>query len=73
MCRVETLSYDWRTRTGEVHFPQHNCCDMSGCNDVFVAIDPEVRMIRTFTGGKHDTVYKKYVSDSPDWTVLVPR
>jgi len=73
VCRVQHLSYDFRTRTGELHFPECNCCDMGGAVALFRAIDPDVRLIRTFAGGRPDTVYRFNVGDSGEWSAFLPR
>ena len=58
-CEVLRLSYDFASRAGIVEFPENDCCDMDGAITVFSAIDPEVISIRTYAGGKKDTVYRK--------------
>ncbi len=70
MCSVESLSYDFRTREGRLEMPDGNCCDMEGAVGLFTAIDPKAETIRTFAGGKPDTVYRKDAGDTPGWAAL---
>jgi hypothetical protein len=67
---LESLDYDFRTRTGQLHFPAGDCCDMAGAIEVVTAIDPKAEVIRTYAGGEEDPSYKKNVGGSPDWTAL---
>jgi hypothetical protein len=55
MCFVDSVSYDFATRTGTAHLG--GCCDMRGCIKLFAAIDPDVEKINTFDHGKPDTSY----------------
>jgi hypothetical protein len=58
-CRVQQLQYDFHTKTGRLDFPEANCCDMTGAVGIFMAIDPEVRVIDTYAGGKADVLYRR--------------
>lgn len=69
VCKVKTLSYDFRTGVGEIHFPPFHCCDMDGCIKLFTAIDPKVKDIQTYSGEKMDTRYT-YSFDEGRW---IPR
>lgn len=70
MCEVVSLSYDFRTRTGELYLPDSNCCDMTGCLELFEAIDPSVVAIETRSGNRADTAYRKV---GVDWKAFGPR
>jgi hypothetical protein len=56
-CEVESIEYDFQTRSGIVRMPWMNCTDMMGCIRLFEAIDPEVRSIQTLEAGHPDTQY----------------
>jgi hypothetical protein len=68
-CSVSSLSYDFVTRSGELHFPPDCCCDATGAIALFVGIDPGVRLIRTYAGDEADTVYQKRAGR---WTAYNP-
>ena len=57
MCSVRGLIYDRASRTGRLYMTANHCCDMSGCLDIFKAIDPAVRHVKTFMGEDPDTQY----------------
>jgi hypothetical protein len=69
-CRVIGVSYDYGQRLGRLDMPPVNCCDMSGCLGLFLAIDPDCAKIETFTGGKPDTAY---VRRPAGWEAIDPR
>jgi hypothetical protein len=71
VCRVQQLSYDFRTWTGRLDFPAGNCCDMSGAISIFTAIDPDVRVIETFAGGNADTIYRLSGEGRGEWEALM--
>lgn len=57
-CYVSHLSYDFESRSGELHMGELSSTDMRGCIELFKAIDPEVREIRTYRAvGRADTSY----------------
>jgi hypothetical protein len=58
-CRLISLTYDFRTRTGQVYLFEGDCCDMTGCVTLFEGIDSEVTAVDTFAGDKADAVYRK--------------
>lgn len=58
-CYVSSLFYDFDVRYGRLHMGEGSCCDMTGCIDLFMGIDPECRLIDTFQKcGKSDTMYR---------------
>ncbi len=57
-CHIRSLSYDFETKTGQMDFPELNCCDMEFAIGVFLKIDPRAVAIDTFAGGKPDTRYR---------------
>lgn len=59
VCEVESIEYDFRTRTGRLLMPRQNCCDMDGCIEFFKQIDPLVEVIYTQSDGIRDTSYRK--------------
>jgi len=67
-CRVRNLAYDFESRTGRLDMPPVCCCDMSGCINLFRAIDPDVRRIETYSGGLRDTFYERNGEDQ--WRAL---
>lgn len=72
MCRVQRLEYDFEARTGYLYLPPHNCVDMTGCIDLFTALDPDVQHIRTMAGRREDTGYLRgadgeWHSYAPAW------
>jgi hypothetical protein len=69
-CSVLGISYDFALRTGDIHFPGGCCCDMQGCVAFFLSIDPEVRLIRTWSGDRRDTAYSSGLSGRRSWTAL---
>jgi len=57
-CYVSRLSYDFESRSGELHIGETSSTDMRGCVELFKAVDPEVVEIRTYRAGeKPDTSY----------------
>jgi hypothetical protein len=68
-CCIEDLTYDFRTREGQIHFPRLNCCDMSGCIRLFQGIDPRVQAIQTFNGDGPDT---RYTLTGGRWVAQTP-
>lgn len=69
MCEVVSLVYDFRRRTGELYLPDANCCDMTGCVELFEAIDPKVVAIDTRSGDRADTAYRK---EGAEWKAFLP-
>jgi hypothetical protein len=67
MCSICRMSYDWLTRTGELHFPEGSRCDMTGALELFKAIDSRVRAIRTFAGAKSDAIFFKRGKEWQTW------
>ena len=66
-CCVLTVRYDYRTRHARLDMEDGDCCDMTGCIAFFKAIDPQVRMIETFSGPERDT---SYVKQGDSWRVI---
>ena len=64
-CSVLSMAYNFTTRTGKLFMVEGDCCDMSACIEFFMRIDPLVLQIRTFSGGKKDTAYKR--REDRDW------
>jgi len=69
MCRVNNLTYNFLTHSGELFLPEFNCCDMTGCRTLFESIDAQVTEIRTYAGNERDTMYRK-VDD--EWKAFCP-
>jgi hypothetical protein len=59
-CAPLELTYDFQTAAGQLFMADGHCCDMQGCIGVFLAIDPHVSAIATFSGIDKDTVYTRY-------------
>lgn len=68
-CEVVSLTYDFCSGTGELFLPDRNCCDMTGCVKMFESIDPQVSTIKTYSGDKPDTAYRK---EGAEWKALRP-
>ena len=59
-CNANSLKYDFTRHTGELYIEDgEEGCDMHGCITFFESIDPNVRLIHTFSGNEPDTVYWK--------------
>jgi hypothetical protein len=69
VCRVVDLSYDFRKRRGCISLAAGNCCDGTGCLELFLRIDPMVQEIHTFAGGEPDTIYER---TSGRWKAHIP-
>jgi len=69
MCRVNNLTYDFQTHSGELFLPESNCCDMTGCKALFESIDSQVIEIKTHAGNDPDVVYRK---TNDGWKALLP-
>lgn len=59
MTCVSAMSYDFRTRTGQLTMPDLCCTDMGGCIRLFTAIDPDVVRIEAISGDAIDTLYSR--------------
>jgi hypothetical protein len=70
MCDVIRIEYDFEWCIGTAHFAEHNCCDMSGCINLFKRIDPYVKRIITFAGQQQDTWYK--INAAGEWEAFLP-
>jgi hypothetical protein len=69
VCKVESLSYDFTSRAGVLRMPDQNCCDMGATVKLFTGIDPDVMIIRTFSGERPDTEYHLTASG---WEAFMP-
>ena len=58
-CFVETVAYDFQHLRGTVWVSSSGCTDMGGCIAFFERIDPNVRLIETFSDDKADTTYRR--------------
>lgn len=59
-CYVISLYYNFFAQRGNLYLPEGNCCDMTGCLELFKEIDPNVKDIHVFSGDELDTIYTKY-------------
>jgi hypothetical protein len=59
MCNVDKIVFDVDQRLGELWLPEMNYPDMSSTIKNFTSVDPEIRLIQTFVGGKLDIAYVK--------------
>lgn len=59
MCNIDRVAYDATNRNGYLFVPEDNYPDMASTIKCFTSMDPECCVIRTFVGGKEDTVYVK--------------
>lgn len=69
-CFVKSISYDYDAKRGRLNMEERNCCDMSGCIDLFTRIDPDVNRIHTYTGNTPDTYY---IHKRGEWTAHLKR
>jgi len=60
-CEVDRLEYDFVKCTGRLYMADGDCCDMSACVQLFMAIDRHVKRIETFSGDEPDTMYGRPV------------
>ena len=58
---VTSLDYHYKAREGRLWLA-NGCCDMSACTSLFEAIDPEVKVIWTYSNGERDTMYVRIAS-----------
>ncbi|WP_247997509.1 hypothetical protein [Brucella tritici] len=58
-CYVNSIHYDFHTKTGTVFMAEDSCTDMSGCIAFFERIDPQALLVRTLAGEEDDTVYRR--------------
>ena len=59
MCEPHSIEYDFKSRLGVLRMADGDCCDMTGCINVFMRMDQEVSKILTYSGDKPETVYVK--------------
>lgn len=57
MCCAVSVGYDFRLRRGRLDIDD-GCCDMAGCINFFLRIDPACQRIDTFNCGERDTCYR---------------
>jgi hypothetical protein len=69
-CFVAEIRYDFLQRVGTVVIEDGGCTDMGGCTSFFEQIDPTVRFIQTYSGGRPDTAYRRNVVDQ--WEAFIP-
>jgi hypothetical protein len=68
-CSVVSLAYDFASHVGRLDMERYNCCDMGGCLALFRGIDPKVKAIHTYAGGKPDTIYRR---EGKEWGAYWP-
>lgn len=59
MCEPIKVEYDFRARRGFLFMVDGDCCDMTGCINLFERMDQDVARIDTFSGDKRCTSYAK--------------
>ena len=57
-CGITSLACDFRNHTARLDVPTGECCDMTGCVSLFQEIDPNVRIIRVYSGVELDIEYR---------------
>ncbi|MGM4911453.1 hypothetical protein [Rhizobium sp. 768_B6_N1_8] len=62
-CFTVGVEYDFSKKVGVLLMDEGSCCDMQGCLNMFLRIDPEVKHIQTIAGSELDTSYTKYGND----------
>lgn len=55
-CSWEKVTFLDETQLA-IDFPENNCCDMKGMIAFASALNPKVKLIQTFSGGKQDVAY----------------
>jgi hypothetical protein len=70
-CTPVLLSYCWEQRAGFLTLEDHHCPDMTACIQMFISIDPNVRLIQTISGPETDTQYVRLPSNK--WEARVPK
>lgn len=69
-CYVHAVFYDFDARFGRLHMDELSSCNMPDCIELFLAIDPECRLIETFQlGSKPDTIYRLVRGE---WQAFMP-
>lgn len=68
-CDLFSLTYDFTSRHGVLHMQEFNCCDMTGCIELFYGIDPDVQYISTMAADQPDTGYFR---KEGNWEATVP-
>jgi hypothetical protein len=68
VCGVKTIEYQPALQLGVLRMPAGNCCDMSGCIELFRRLDLGVRRIETFSGDVRDTRYER--DDNGTWRAM---
>ena len=53
------VAYDFDQQRGWLLQASGTCCDMTGCIALFKRIDPNVKIIETFSGRRADVRYVK--------------
>lgn len=57
VCHPVKVAYYFAHKRGELMLRANECCDMTGCINLFKKIDPEVNDIQTWSGSELDTRY----------------
>jgi hypothetical protein len=58
-CSVSKIQVDFASHTGTLMMADGNCCDMTGCINFFLSIDPNIKRIDTYAGHEPDTCYER--------------
>lgn len=70
-CDVRAVRYDFDKKVGELFMDDGDCCDFTGCIDLFLRIDPAVKRINTFSGEAEDTIYVR--DRDGKWAASMPK
>ncbi len=70
ICFVDSIEADSLTHEATVHVPRLSATDMSGCIREVKRIDPLVRLILVYEGGRPDILYRR---DAEGWTAWLVR
>lgn len=71
VCAIFALQYDFLQHAAALHLQYGHCCDMNGAIALAKAIDPEAKIVVTYSGRKPDVAYFKNASGV--WEARGPR
>lgn len=57
-CEVIKLDYDFENQAGRLWIAETQTPDQSGLTKIFIAIDPNAKLIEVFAGDRPDCVFK---------------
>lgn len=64
MCNIESVFVDFKTHNATFNLHKDHCCDMRGAINYAKRIDPEIILIKTYSGDREDVVYVSFIDDT---------